>query len=143
MKMQVQLPDGLNLEIEGDPQEVGALLNLLRNQGLGQAKTQQPAKPEPSPKQRRLFRPEPTHYQTAQTTAPQNRRQMVLNAFKRLRQNGVLMPRIQEIVAEVSSQNPGATLKYLDQVIRDLANKTTLVSSPQRGRYCLTEQETH
>lgn len=68
-----------------------------------------------------------------------NRRDMVLNAFRELRQDGRIMPHLEDIKAKYASLYPDEDLTNLDQVVRDLANKTEKIERCERGSFRLSD----
>lgn len=115
MRLTLTLYDDVPIAVDGTPEEcarfAAALLELLH---AG-------ASPNPS-------KPHPT------------RRQQVLRALAVLRERGNPTPRIADIVQAATELFPGANPKNLDQVVRDLANRTDTVRRLEWGRFCLSDE---
>lgn len=68
-----------------------------------------------------------------------NRREKVLYCLEQLWRAGQTEPDLATIRGAFMRYFPNDSVTHLDQVIRDLANKTAYVHSPRRGRYVLRE----
>lgn len=139
MKVLVSLPDWPHLEIHGSSDEVVNLLQALKKKStptgaeeksVAMRTENDAALANPNPRQ-------PSISSVTKRQTPQNRRQMVLTVMEHLQEGADDCFRIRDIVSECQKRFPDADTKHLDQVIRDLANKTNLVESPSRGMFRL------
>ncbi len=69
-----------------------------------------------------------------------SRREMVLHALQELSQQGKKQATLDEITQRVLLNHPTSERRNLDQVVRDLANKTQLVTRTDWGSFCLSDQ---
>ena len=66
-----------------------------------------------------------------------NRRHMVLETFRALAAAGNTTPHMEEIRAQYAAKYPEEPLQGLDQVVRDMVNKTNLVERLAAGTFQL------
>ncbi len=69
--------------------------------------------------------------------AKTSKRQRVLKSMEHLARKGILEPGIAQILKIYSETYPGEDRNHIDQVLRDLANKTDLVTRTRWGRFRL------
>lgn len=135
MKLTLHLKNWSAIELQGSPVDCAIFLNALRGE-LSQPIKNDTVEDAPS------AAPPKTRETTADRrsrTIPGNRRQRVLHVLQEMAQAGEDTVRLNQITDRYGQTFPGEDLRHLDQVVRDLANKTELVESPQRGYYRLTE----
>jgi len=70
------------------------------------------------------------------------KRQSVLNTMKVLRNMGVFAPKTAQILEIYKQTYPDMDSSNIDQVLRDLANKTELVQRAEWGSFTLKEEAT-
>ncbi len=139
VELQIFFERGVRAVVECEPGEGAVLLADLarRLSGASSGGDAGPSSPRPSwvsaAASRTSHAPESSH------GAKTKRRTMVLDVFHHLRSRGVHTPNLGEIRECFQLLFPGEDLKNLDQVVRDLANKTDQVESGKRGEYQLTE----
>ncbi len=68
-----------------------------------------------------------------------NRRKMVLETIQELRSAGSETPSLGQIKHRFAQLFPEESLENLDQVVRDIANKTSKLERLERGTFKLTE----
>lgn len=138
MKLRLVLPRWQTIELEGSPQECASFLGAL-SQNLPGSEPPVSEKEESARSSLNIQKADiPTFgKKEVAPTSPQNRRQMVLDVLGELANRGQQQPSLKTILDCCEKLYPSAEMKNLDQVVRDLANKTDLVESPQRGRYQL------
>jgi hypothetical protein len=68
-----------------------------------------------------------------------NRRKMVLETIQELRSAGAETPSLGQIKHRFAQLFPEESLENLDQVVRDIANKTSKLERLERGTFKLTE----
>lgn len=68
-----------------------------------------------------------------------NRRKQVLETIQELKQEGVEAPSLGQIKHRFARLFPEESLDNLDQVVRDMANKTSKLERLERGTFKLTE----
>lgn len=139
MKLRVLFARGPLVEVECEPREAALILRELAAEwgdGLdGQG-------PRPSPSRAGPLSAGPIASSAAGGRGYRgrvNRRDLVLKAFRELRGEENHRPSLSEIKARFQSLFPTESLDNLDQVVRDLANKTDMVERCERGTFRLRE----
>lgn len=116
---------GQRIEIEDEPAACAtfvAQLEALAASGRGQTASA----PEPEAETR------PYRGRT-------NRRHLVLEILRELADEGQLTPTLDQIKHRFLRRHPHEPVEHLDQVVRDLANKTDLVSRHEWGTFKLVK----
>lgn len=145
MKVLFDLPQWPGLRIEGQPEEIARLLHALKQERrlekplLAEDKTRGRAESPKIAVRANKTRQDSPAATVGSAKAPANRREMVLEAMAALRDAGEHSPKIKTIIDYCQKHFAGVSVKNLDQVIRDLAHKTSLVESPSRGQYQLSD----
>ena len=67
------------------------------------------------------------------------RREKVLDVFFEFYQNGKVMVSLSQLEQNFKENFPEESTQNLDQVVRDLANKTNLIERCERGTFRLTD----
>ena len=129
---------GLDLEIEAEPEECAAiLLSLAGAETAGSSlKTSRMAVAPGS----NLAVGSNPRVRGRTYGGRANRRQLVLDTLEILALEGNVTPSLDEIKRCFSSHYPNERLRHLDQVVRDLANKTGLVERREWGKFQLVEK---
>ncbi len=134
VRMFVRYPTLQDVEIECEVEECARLLKLLGGSS-------------PEPVAQAFSRKTVTNTTRASSDMSigkrqyrgRNRRQMVLNTFRQLRSAGRIMPSLDDIREKYAELYPEENTTNLDQVVRDLANKTDLVERCERGTFRLSD----
>lgn len=123
-------------QVEDAPQDCAVLLHHLEQQ-RNNVKPGKVAESSPRPVRKRAV----AARRSSVSTQRSNRRQKVLDAFKQLSEQGVHEPQLDQIITAYASANPEDSIVNLDQVIRDLANKTDLLERCSRRTFRLARAE--
>jgi len=123
--MTLQTHAGHRIEIEDEPAACAAFVTQLEALAAGE-RDQHAGSPEPEAETR------PYRGRT-------NRRHLVLEILRELAQEGQLTPSLEQIKHRFLQRHPHEPVEHLDQVVRDLANKTDLVSRHEWGTFKLVK----
>ena len=165
MHLKLKYPSLPEIEIVSSVEECARLLHLLGDgQGRGDGKkpdsggpaphvpedsarqdsqkqekkpvdTVKPPDPRPDQEQPRQIVPAGTRPYRGKP----NRRKLVLETMRHLKENGNPTPGLEEIKTTFAALYPDEDIRHLDQVVRDLANKTGLVERHQWGTFKLSD----
>lgn len=116
----MRFPNLPEVLVEGEPAELASLLLSL---GHGESHRETGPSMPPHP----------------QVPLVSNRRDRVISAMGALKQTGKIILRLDAIRDKVGAMFPGEDLQHIDQVVRDLVNKTDLVERCDRGTFRLTD----
>lgn len=128
MKIQIGFSHLPTIIIDCNPEECARLLGLL-GRGIS---------PEMTNVASQIHEPVETSPEVVQPHWGQ-RRHMVLQVFFNLYKNGKVMIQLGQIEEIFVQLFPGEDTQNLDQVVRDLANKTNLLERCERGTFRLTD----
>ena len=135
MKLTLTLKEWSTVELHGSPVDCAIFLNALKGKTLDDSTMNAISEAESNVVV--------THGQASSATkppaTPTNRRQRVLMVMRDLQGPGGSPIALGQIVDRYQQTYPEEDVRHLDQVVRDLANKTGMVESPKRGCYRLTD----
>ena len=129
------------IEIEDTPEACVQFVASLAAAGLGPTGIKQAAgkSSAPAPVRERTRRPT-RHDQDGDVRTYRgkpNRRHMVLEVFRALAASGKDKPAMEDIRIQYAAQFPEEAVHGLDQVIRDMVNKTNLIERLAQGLFQL------
>ena len=143
MRILIQYPTLPVMKIDAGPEECARLLLLLGERLEGPLVASGESMREGA-RDRPVDAGVPAAKKAARSARPYrgrtNRRQMVLDAMGALAEEGRDAPALGEIAARVKALYPMENTQNLDQVVRDLANKTDLVIRGERGMFKLSNK---
>ncbi len=128
----------LRLVFRGEAEEFAALVRVLDR---GPASDRSPSPPPVAKPAAKPAAAKPPAAKGSRRTygGQATRRDKVLEAMAKLRREGAATQTLAQIIQAFAALFPGESTRNLDQVIRDLAQKTDRVRSPRRGTYELAE----
>ena len=114
------------MEIDGDPTECAQFVIALESMRKPEPPTKATGTQVKDERQKRTYGGKP------------NRRHMILNTLAELHKMGQFQPKLEEICHHFQELFPEQSTENLDQVVRDLANKTDLVNRCDWGTFELS-----
>jgi hypothetical protein len=125
LTLKIRYPDLPEVIVEGDSHDMASLLLRLGGRITGGDVLLSSPLPHPS--------------RGIAASRVTNRRDRVIVAMGTLKESGKTILRLDAIRHQVGELFPGEEDQHLDQVVRDLANKTDLVERCDRGTFRLTD----
>lgn len=138
MKMSLRFVGLPPVEIEADADECADFM-LKLGQKTGLDRQIPPERPHPPKSESAPLSPEPTPKPSILPRSKPSRRDMIYQAMQHLHQEGCHEADLQTITAKFQELNPDEETKNLDQVVRDMANKTDLLDRADRGTFKLAK----